>query len=242
MTNYLPGSWESQLSFSCLRDEHFSDWAISQPPNYPLWLSTTHICSATFILGSDEAAITNLWTLKLAFIFTVSPCADLKDPNEVSECLLGRMRLPLKVFQIGNKKKRNLGWRHSGWAGFFCCLARLRSEELIYMLGQNPRRKEFVNLLGRKRTLVAGVLLGYGSEGRAPREIWDPQNSDGNCSEWQGHDRKRSSGAKVGLEIIIWGDGSVNKVSSRKHEELSWGSSKSVQLPSVRDKGLCAST
>lgn len=39
------------------------------------------------------------------------------------------------------------------------------------MLGQNPRRKEFVNLLGRKRTLVAGVLLGYGSEGRAPREI-----------------------------------------------------------------------
>lgn len=39
-----------------------------------------------------------------------------------------------------------------------------------------------------------------------------PQNSDGDCSEWQGHDRKRSSGVKVGLEMIIWGDGSDNKV------------------------------
>lgn len=58
------------------------------------------------------------------------------------------------------------------WLGrFFCCLARLRSEELIYTLGQNPRRKEFVKLLGRKRTLVAWVLLGYGSEGRTPWEI-----------------------------------------------------------------------
>lgn len=58
------------------------------------------------------------------------------------------------------------------WLGrFFCCLARLRTEELIYMLGQNQRRKEFVNLLDRKRTLVAWVLLGYGSERRAPREI-----------------------------------------------------------------------
>lgn len=68
----------------------------------------------------------------------------------------------MKVFQIGNKKKRNLGWRHSGWAGFFffSCLARLWSEELIYTLGQNPRKKEFVKLLGRKRILVAWVLLG----------------------------------------------------------------------------------
>lgn len=39
-----------------------------------------------------------------------------------------------------------------------------------------------------------------------------PQNSDGDCSEWQGRDRKRSSGVKVGLEMIIWGDGTDNKV------------------------------
>lgn len=49
------------------------------------------------------------------------------------------------------------------WLGrffFFSCLARLWSEELIYTLGQNPRKKEFVKLLGRKRILVAWVLLG----------------------------------------------------------------------------------
>lgn len=66
-----------------------------------------------------------------------------------------------------------------GFFFFFCCLARLWSEELIYTVGQNPRRKEFVKLLGRRRTLVAWVLLGYGSKGRLTGNLRPPRIATG---------------------------------------------------------------
>lgn len=86
---------------------------------------------------------------------------------------------------------------------------------------------------------MAWVLLGYGSKGRLMGNL-RPQNSDRDCGEWQGHGRNRRSGVKAGLEMILGEMAQSTTCSSRKRkrEDLSWSSWRSVQLPSVRDKGL----